>query len=207
MIASIDHLVVAAATLAGGRAWIERRLGVPMSDGGHHEAFGTHNALLSLGTTAYLEVIAIDPDAAPPGRPRWFGLDDPAMRARLAEGPALIHWVARVEELPEGTLDDGREVLALARGENRWRITVSPDGALPRGGVAPSLIQWLTPPPPTRLPELGVRLQTLRLTTPEPDALRKMVQDQGLSDRIVITTGAEPHLGAQLFTRSGVVEL
>lgn len=178
-----------------------------MSDGGRHEAFGTHNALLALGPQAYLEVIAIDPDAPPPDRPRWFALDDPATRERLAAGPALIHWVARVEDLPDGMLDDGREVLALSRGENRWRVTVPPDGSLRLGGVAPSLIQWLTPPPPTRLAEQGVRLYTLQLTTPEPDSVRELVQGNGLSDQIVITAGTAPHLGALLSTPSGLVEL
>jgi hypothetical protein len=36
---------------------------------------GTHNRLLKLGEGFYLELIAIDPQAPPPGRPRWFGLD------------------------------------------------------------------------------------------------------------------------------------
>jgi hypothetical protein len=28
----------------------------------------------------YLEIIATDPEAPAPGRPRWFGLDQPALR-------------------------------------------------------------------------------------------------------------------------------
>jgi hypothetical protein len=48
-----------------------------------------------------LEVIAIDPDACPPGRPRWFGLDDPGLRDAVRDGgrtecagalPSLIEW-------------------------------------------------------------------------------------------------------------------
>ena len=41
---------------------------------------GTHNRLLGLGTNVYLEVIAIDTEAAPPARPRWFSLDTPEMQ-------------------------------------------------------------------------------------------------------------------------------
>ena len=44
----------------------------------------THNHLMRLGNSAFLEVISIDPDAPAPARTRWFDLDDPAMRARLA---------------------------------------------------------------------------------------------------------------------------
>jgi hypothetical protein len=54
---------------------------------------GTHNRLLKLGAGRFLEVIAIDPEAPAPGRRRWFDLDAPFMRQRLARGPDLIHWV------------------------------------------------------------------------------------------------------------------
>ena len=47
---------------------------------------GTHNRVLGMAGGMYLEVIAIDPDAAAPERPRWFGLDEPAMRERLRGG-------------------------------------------------------------------------------------------------------------------------
>ena len=127
--ARLDHLVVAARTLEEGAAWLEGRLGVGLHPGGEHPAFGTHNRLLSLGES-YLEVIAVNPDAPAPPRPRWFGLDTPQMRERLAHGPALIHWVAAVPGLP-----DHPDVLALSRGENRWRLTVPASGELPGGGV------------------------------------------------------------------------
>jgi len=71
----IDHLVVCAESLEEGAAFVEAKLGVAMSAGGKHALMGTHNRLLSLGAEAYLEVIAIDPEAGPPGRARWFGLD------------------------------------------------------------------------------------------------------------------------------------
>lgn len=32
----------------------------------------------------YLEVIAVDPDAPAPTRPRWFSLDDPTMQVGWA---------------------------------------------------------------------------------------------------------------------------
>ena len=75
------------------------RLGVAPVPGGKHALMGTHNQLLGLGRETYLEVIAIDPAAPAPGRPRWFALDSPAMRSRLEKGPALIHWVARSDDI------------------------------------------------------------------------------------------------------------
>jgi hypothetical protein len=83
-----DHFVIAAAHLDDGAAWLHDRLGVSMSGGGRHRRMGTHNRLLRLGDGRYLEVIAVDAAAPAPDRPRWFGLDQPAMQARLAHEPA-----------------------------------------------------------------------------------------------------------------------
>ena len=139
-----DHLVVAARTLEEGAAWVEEKLGVPMVPGGKHALMGTHNRLLSLGPGRFLEAIAIDPDAPVPGRPRWFDLDSPAMRARLERRPALIHWVERTDDLEEALRDypEPLEILSLSRGPYRWRMGVGRDGARPGGGALPTLIQW-----------------------------------------------------------------
>ena len=161
----LDHLVVAARTLEEGAAWVRDRLGTTMSPGGRHVLMGTHNRLLALGPGRFLEVIAIDPDAAAPGRARWFALDTPAMQARLARAPALIHWVERTDDIERslGDYPEPVEVLELARGEHRWRIGVPRDGRLPCDGSCPTLIQWTAGPHPSAgLPESGCTLIGLR---------------------------------------------
>ena len=66
---AIDHLVIAAPTLAEGVDWCEQTLGVSPGPGGAHALFGTHNRLLRLaicsGQPCYLEIIAVDPAATP----------------------------------------------------------------------------------------------------------------------------------------------
>lgn len=200
--ARLDHLVVAARTLDEGRDWLEGRLGVTMQPGGEHPQFGTHNALLSLGEGAYLEVIAVNPAAPAPSRPRWFGLDTPEMQQRLAAGPALIHWVAAVPNLPPAP-----DVLELSRGDFRWRLTVPADGSLPAGGVQPSQIVWETPSPATRLPDSGVRLLHLRLGTPYPDALRDLLTRLNFAGEVEVYEAPQPELSAQLETERGPVLL
>jgi hypothetical protein len=156
---TLDHLVVAARTLDEGAAWVQARLGVALLPGGKHAAMGTHNRVLSLGPEAYLEVIAIDPEAPHPGRPRWFSLDTPAMAKRLEAGPALIHWVARTDDIERELAGTAVEILEMQRGALRWRIGVPADGVLLEGGARPTIIQWLGERPSRVLPDSGVRLE------------------------------------------------
>ena len=80
----IDHLIVAAATLDEGVAWCEAVLGITPGPGGRHPLMGTHNRLFKIATPtfpdAYFEIIALDPQAPPPQRVRWFGLDESDLR-------------------------------------------------------------------------------------------------------------------------------
>ncbi len=173
----VDHLVVAAASLAQGADWCERVLGATPAAGGKHVAMGTHNRLLAIGSAAfpqaYLEIIALDPAAPTPARPRWFGLDDAALQARLRERPRLLHVVARGTHL-EATLaalralglDAGLPVAAeraSAHGVLRWRIAGRGDGALLCGGALPTLIEWQGMHPADHLPASGVTLRALTL--------------------------------------------
>jgi hypothetical protein len=169
----IDHLVVAARSLDEGSEWIERTLGVRPVAGGKHDTMGTHNRLLRLGPMEYLEVIAVDPQAPRPLRPRWFALDSAAMHARLATRPALIHWVVRTDDIERDAREcpEELEILALSRGEYRWRIAVPPDGRLPCGGQRATLIQWDGPAHPARdLPDVGCRLVALDTSGASPSA-------------------------------------
>ncbi len=88
---NLDHLVVLAQTLEDGAAWCRATLGVTPVVGGAHPDMGTHNRLFAIASErfagAYCEILAIDPAAPAPGRPRWFDLDDPARVARDAARP------------------------------------------------------------------------------------------------------------------------
>ena len=199
----IDHLAITCATLDQGTAWAEERLGLPLDPGGRHERFGTHNRLLSLGPGLYLEVIAPDPEAPPPDRPRWFELDH-------AGAPRLATWIARVPDLSRALATappESGEPLPLARGDLRWTIAVPPDGQLAWGGTFPPLIQWGPGPHPSeRLPDRGVRLLALELGHPRATRLEALLAD--LDDpRVTVVTADAPTLRARLMTPAGEVEL
>lgn len=202
----IDHLVVTARTLAEGMAWVSERLGVSMMPrvGGKHIRMGTHNALLPLGPGAYLEVIAIDPAAPSPGRPRWFGLDHLASDA----SPRLAHWVARCDDIETTAL---ASPIAPGRVENmrraglRWLITIAPDGSTACDGLMPSLIQWQTRPHPTAiLPERGCRLRRLELSHPRGRELAQALQAIHLDPgQVTVQEGEQPRLAAVILTPDG----
>ncbi|HEV2976855.1 MAG TPA: VOC family protein [Casimicrobiaceae bacterium] len=206
--AAFDHLVVAAATLEQGETYLEQRLGVRPQRGGKHVLMGTHNSLIGLGAKRYIEVIAIDPEASPPRGPRWFALDTVALQSTL---PRLIHWVARTDDIDTARRSLGVDpgaVQAMTRNGFKWRITVPVDGALPAGGVLPTLIQWADHRHPAdALPDSGLRLLALAGAHPHPGVIRSALAVLALGETIKVTYGAQPRMVAMLQTPRGPVTL
>ncbi len=196
MLATFDHLALAATDLAAGRAHVEGRLGVTLEAGGRHAAFGTHNALLSLGPEEYLEVIAIDPEAPPPGRARWFDLD------RFSGAPRVTNWIVRVPDLARAGAPG--VPLELERGAYRWTMAVPEDGILPHDNLHPAVIEWRGPHPAAALPDRGVRLRELVVRGPDPEALAEL---PGVSDPRVRIEGGAAGIAAAFDTPGGVAWL
>jgi hypothetical protein len=208
--ACLDHLTVAALTLEEGVAHVKRALGVALPIGGAHPLMGTHNHLMQLGEGIFLEIIAPDP-AVVPQRTRWFGLDDPRIRASLEGAPRLIHWVARVSDLVMALRDvdaASGEVVPVTRGTLSWQISVPRDGSMPFDGAFPTLIEWPAGPhPSTRMADLGCKLKQLSIVHPEGIRLSKALQPVIADDRIVISTGPVTQLRAIITTPSGQRQL
>ena len=213
----LDHLVVAAASLEQGVAWCEATLGVTPGPGGRHALMGTHNRLARIATDAfpdaYLEIIAIDPQAPPAGRVRWFGLDDPGLQARLRQdGPRLIHAVARTSQLdmqrwalitlglkPGNPVRAGRDT---PEGPLAWQILLRDDGGLECGGALPTLIQWEGRHPAQAMSPSGLGLVALTLHG-VPERARELLKLRGVEVR----PDPGPALQAVLETPLGLVTL
>ena len=179
MTLALDHLVIAARTLGEGVDWCESALGLRPEAGGRHGFMGTHNRVFAIGSAAfpraYAELIAIDPAAASPTQhARWFDLDDAALQHRLAaDGPQLVHWVARCDDLGAthtalraAGIDCGDVQTAermTPQGLLRWRISVRADGRRALAGAAPALIEWGDAHPTDSMPTSGVALKAMRV--------------------------------------------
>ena len=199
---TLDHLAVTCRTIEEGVSYVEAVLGVEMSPGGQHPVMGTHNALVSLGPDAYLEVIAIDPDQAAPLHRRWFDLD------RYAGPPRMTHWICATDDL-EDALADAPEgsgnPIELSRGDLSWRMAVPATGILPFDAAMPALIEWDTDlHPNTRLPDHGLRLARLDVFHPEADRLLGAFPALYNLDRVTLREGPEKRLIASISTPEGI---
>lgn len=210
---AIDHLTIVASDLAEGAAMVERALGVAPQAGGKHSSMGTHNLLLSLGASSYLEVIAVDPDAPSPTRPRWFALD----ALKPGTPPRLATWVARTADIhasctawttsTSGAHPIGR-IEPMSRGPLSWLITITADGALPMAGVLPTLIEWPAGVHPCAvLPSSGCTLLELELHHPEPGLVQAHLDALGAvatPPRLHLVQADEPALLARIQTPLGI---
>ena len=208
----LDHLTVIAPSLEAGAAHVRAQIGVEMPAGGQHPLMGTHNLLLRLGDATFLEVIAVDPTAEPPGRPRWFGLDAADVIQRdWAEGRRLRGWVARTDDLDSVLADPGAllgEKTVATRGDRTWHIAVPGDGSLPLDGAAPTAMSWGARGNPARdMPDLGVRLASFTIEHPDPAGIAALYRRLGVTDPPEVRQGDRLRYRAMIETPQGMKEL
>jgi hypothetical protein len=207
----LDHITVAANDLAEGVAYVEKALGIAPPAGGAHPLMGTHNHLLRLSGTSFLEVIAPDPQASAPSRPRWFALDDPQTHAALASSPKLMTWIVSTSDIKSACAnipEAARPAITVTRGHLEWLITVPPDGTMPFGGAFPTLIEWPEGPhPASRMPDLGYALVAFEIRHPAADTIHAALSGVLDDARIRFRLDPEPSFRAVIRTPRGEREL
>lgn len=210
MKSTLDHLAIVAPDLDTGCAFVTSVLGVELQPGGAHPRMGTHNRLLRLDPETYLEVIAIDPSAKHPGRPRWFGMDHLAVDTP----PRLATWVARTDDI-HGMSEACRAIVGeaepMTRGTLSWQITIPTDGSLPLNGSAPTLIQWeQTPHPASTMVDQGCSLVALDVFDPDPEKVQALLTAINFSGAVrlhALGAGSAPYLVAHIQTPNGLKTL
>jgi len=206
----IDHITITAPSLAVGVEFVARTLGVMPQVGGEHPRMGTHNYLLKLGDSVFLEVISPNPNAPKPERPRWFELDN----QKSNTPPRLATWVARTTDI-HSTLAACSERLGhiepLSRGQLNWLMTIPSDGSLPFSGIAPTLIEWHTEAHiATKLQDVGCSFVRLEAFHPEAQRISALLKSISLEEDISLTPlppGEQPYLVAYIQSPSGLRKL
>ena len=171
---SLDHIILGCNDLDAGVEYVYQRTGVRAAAGGVHPGAGTKNALLSLGTLRYMEIIAPDPMQPASTDPR---------RVASLKNPALVGWAIHqhdVKKFAAVLQADGVDCVGPKPGSRarpdgttlRWAsLTLEDD----KDGVLPFFIEWDSNSlhPSVNAPA-GCRLTDLWITTPDPAGLKAL---------------------------------
>ena len=203
----MDHLVWAGQDLDREIDRIEALTGIRAAAGGRHPGEGTRNAIVGLGPSMYLELIAPDPDQDPPPHPRWFDLD-------TLDLPRLAAWAAKcddVDAMAAAARAAGVDLGEVRRGSRKtsagqvlsWRLTY-PNLRL-ASGLAPFFVEWGASRHPSESAPEGIGLADLRAEHPDPGSVTGILGRLGL--RLPISRDPAPALVAILDTPRGQIEL
>lgn len=186
--AAVDHLLLGVSDLNHGIAWVEQRTGVRAQAGGSHPGAGTRNALLSLGRTHYLEIIAPDPaQSAFNFQIDIRGLKEPrlitfAVVTNDIEGMAAIARKAGYQVF--GPRTGSRQTLSGHM--LRWK-SMGVLNKLGSGGVepVPFFIQWdAGVPHPSKTSPGGCEFEGLEFQHHDPAALRAALGTFGFEGKV-----------------------
>ena len=207
LLSRIDHLVYATPDLDRGVEEIERVLGIRAIPGGQHPGRGTRNALVALGPTSYLEIIAPDLDQSRPKDPRAFGIDE-------LKVPRLAAWSIKGENLEQVRKDAIRNGVPLGEvktGRRRrtdgvelsWQVTDY--SVTVADGIVPFFIDWGMSPHPAGSTAQGASLIDLRAEHPDPDRVQQLLKR--LEVDLEVARASNPTLIATIDCPRGRVEL
>jgi hypothetical protein len=201
----VDHLLLGAADLNQGIALAKEKTGLSPVIGGSHPGVGTRNALLSLGSRQYLEIIAPDPA-------QQVFTYQPDLR-ELQE-PRLITWAAAtrdIEAAAQKARAAGLEVIGPRDGSRKkpdgqvlhWK-TLGIENSFTISGVAliPFFIQWGEGVQhPSQDAPTSCRIESLQFVHPEPEQVTAMFSKLGIKANV--RPGQEARLKATLWTPKG----
>lgn len=202
-VVAIDHLILGVSDLDDGVSQFQRLTGVRPVIGGKHPGRGTQNALVSLGSHEYLEIIAPVPGAE---------LADEFAALPSMKDLTPIGWAVSSSDIARTAqrLNHGGYETSAPQAGSRVR----PDGtrlewksldiSKPSMKVPPFFIQWgKSSLHPSMTSPDGCTLSSLQLAESPSEPLRNLVLKLGLDVRV--SEGGESVMSLKLRCPSGSV--
>ena len=203
----LDHILLGCSDLQRGIDFVEQHVGVRAAFGGVHPGRATQNALLSLGTRRYLEIIAPDPQQS-------TATSELSAKLKKLSEPRLVGWAAHPGDLQVFAADLAKTGIA-AEGPTagsrkrpdgtvlRWKTLNLRDDA---NGLLPFFIEWSADSthPSAQAPS-GCQLLRFELLTPDPAALAKATAPLNL--KAPIAKGNSPQLHAVISGANGQLDI
>jgi catechol 2,3-dioxygenase-like lactoylglutathione lyase family enzyme len=202
----LDHILLGAADLDAGIAFVAERTGVRAAFGGVHPGAGTRNALLSLGENRYLEIIAPDPH-----QPATADVRD----LKHLDKPALVGWAVHpgdIEAFANRLKSEGVAVVGPKPGSRKrpdgrvlnWKTLGLKDDA---GGLLPFFIEWGAGSihPSVDAPQ-GCQLVLFEAATPDTLGLGRAAASLRL-ELSIVKAPATPHLHAIIVGPKGNLDV
>jgi Glyoxalase-like domain len=208
----LDHITVIAPTLVEGVLHVKNCLDLEVPFGTRHDYMGTHNHRLQLGNSVYLEIVALDPEGAEPGRARWFGLDNQEkIRSDWSEGRRLRGWVANTDAIDVVVSNYGAifgDKVPLPTVNPSFDFTIPKNGSLPLDGAAPSIIDHRGDPTSmASIPDLGARFRSFTIEHPNPAAIEALYRELSIEHPPSIVQAPKVRYRALIETPKGLKEL
>ena len=188
----IDHIVYAVSNLEEAMQQFEQLTGIAPIFGGYHTTQGTKNALVNLGNSCYLELLAVDKDNTAITPPRWMGID-------LITTSQVTRWslkttnsnkdskIVKEYDASMGKIQGGQR--KMTNGELLVWDMVMPL-ATPAIELIPFMTDWQqsTTHPTLQLPQQGA-LVDLQLIHPMPSRLQPILDK--LEVKLTVVRGRE----------------
>ena len=207
MINNVDHIVIAVSDLDKGMDWLEKKLGIRPVYGGQHITEGTHNALLNLGNSCYLELLAIDSSNKKINPPRWMGVD-------LIEAPTITRWAVKSNNIEQEVsfLKNVNPLLGNIKSGMRakqdgsilkWQLSIPlPE---PMVEVTPFLIDWGESVHPTTSLEPACKLVSMVLKHPYHTEIQEVMENINLDFKL--EKGEQPSISIVVDSPNGLIKL
>jgi hypothetical protein len=203
----LDHILLGCRNLQHGIDFVEKHTGVRATFGGVHPGRGTQNALLSLGTRRYLEIIAPDP--------QQHGGSHVAELVLQLKEPRIVGWAAHPGDIAAlaakfkqaGIVAEGPTPGSRKRPDGKilhWRtLNLKNDF----GGKLPFFIEWGTGTvhPSVDAP-VGCIITRFSYAGPDYDGVVRIFHDEMGLD-VISEPGEKSQLRATLGGPNGLLSL